>query len=82
MIITDTTNKNNINFIAKHLDKSVLPELKECDSICAFTGNVINAGIPINMLPATFTDHSYIRFDSEFIGPDACFQGYNSGYRA
>lgn len=59
---------NTIELIAKHLDKKVLGEPEEVDTICAFTGQKINEGFKLkDALSSSFTDYEYIKYKSEYV---------------
>ena len=59
---------NQINFIAKHLDRCNLKlPVVECNTVCSFTGDEIKEGVSNkDLIKSTFTDHEYIKHDSGF----------------
>ncbi|HOM05463.1 MAG TPA: hypothetical protein PLU67_08230 [Candidatus Kapabacteria bacterium] len=62
---------NPIKFIAKHFDKSVLPEPIQINSICAFTGEKITEGYEINkIISSSFTDYEYLKYKSDYVSVD------------
>lgn len=65
-----------INFIAKHLykykDNFKIDIKNGLDTVCAFTGEHITEGVPKSkLIKKTFTDHSYMRYNSKYCCVDA-----------
>lgn len=64
-----------INLIAKHLPRyfgANVEIIKGLNTQCAFTGEPITEGIPINkVLGGTFTDFEYIKFNTGYVSIDA-----------
>jgi hypothetical protein len=63
-----------MNLISKHLNKENLKSKIfhfESETICAFTGEKISEGIKLSEIAGdTFTDHTYIKYDSEYVSLD------------
>lgn len=61
-----------MKLISKHLDKSNIKDVENVNTVCAFTGKQITEGVhKSNAIKKTFTDHSLLRYDSDYIGIDA-----------
>ena len=63
----------HIKYISKHLDQNNLKlRIHDVQSLCCFTGAPINQGVlKKELIKPTFTDHSYIRYHSEYASVDA-----------
>ena len=61
-----------MNLISKYLNIANIPsKVFDVDTICAFTGEKITKGVKLSDIAGdTFTDHAYIKYDSEFVSID------------
>lgn len=62
---------NVINFIGDRIEAKNLP-LEKCATICAFTGEKIDEGVPVaKAIKKTFNDRAYLRYDGTHVSRNA-----------
>lgn len=55
--------------ISPHLPIETLDNVEDVDTICLFTGKRISQGVHRkNVIKKTFTDHDYLKYDSDYVG--------------
>lgn len=59
---------NAVDFIGSKINYNLFKRVHEVDTICAFTGEIINEGVEVkDVLAANFTDNEYVKYDSKYV---------------